>query len=93
MPRKLLWILKEKSVPRVWIDDQKTVPQALSHEEGIDRRNHYIIVAVSHKDGLLDFGESRKGGAFPLRPRPDSSYLGFDAGLRHWGLAVRSPLL
>src|SRR5258707_7810644 len=72
MRHEQLWKLKENSVAGIWVDDQLRVRNTLRESEGIDRRDHHVMVSI-HDEGrlrnVLEFGKTFAAYLTPFSSR------------------------
>ena len=68
-------VLKESAMPGVGIHDQLRLGDVLRQSEGIDRRDHYVVVAVNDQGGLLNRRQVSIARSLRLTPLHNRSKL------------------
>src|SRR6266511_213235 len=82
--------LEDAAVPRVGIDLELAVRQALGQVDRVERRHHAVVIAVGNEDWLLDGGQI---GRLLHTPGVNGLELGAKGYDRNRLVAVLGPLL
>src|SRR6266498_5451618 len=82
--------LEDAAVPRVGIDLELAVRQALGQVDRVERRHHAVVIAVGNEDWLLDGGQI---GRLLHTPGVNGLELGAKGYERNRLVAVLGPLL
>lgn len=91
MGHKRVWILKQRPMPRVRVEDQSCVTNGIEHVVGIDRREHGIVTPVNDKDRLLDGSERFELVVILRTPRDDRGSLWLAHGIAFVRVSLLNP--